>query len=219
MTAVGGPLELLCHRGLWQHSGERNTLAAFRAAWDAGWGIETDLRDDRGRVVISHDPARGDELTLDDLLIEHARRGRQTLLALNVKADGLAAAVAAAIAAHGTPRCFVFDMSVPDMFAWADAGVALYTRWSDVEPDPVLLDRSTGLWLDGMERDWWAVESVRARLAEGSSVAVVSPELHGRDPGTVWPRVADLAVDPRRTGSLFLCTDRPYDAVKEVGGA
>ena len=51
---------IMCHRGYW--SGElgiaplqKNSWEAFERAIDFGFGIETDLRDYAGSVVISHD--------------------------------------------------------------------------------------------------------------------------------------------------------------------
>lgn len=196
-------MQLLCHRGVWSTRGEQNTLAAFRRAWDNGWGIETDLRDHQGRVVVSHDPARDDALPLEQLLDEHGRHGGGSPLALNIKADGLAAPVAHALTAAGTDGAFVFDMSVPDALSYLKAGVPTWTRWSDVEPDPVLLEQSSGVWVDAFASDAWWTASELAAAATERPLCIVSPELHGRAPELVWEQVADLPVS--------LCTDRPFD--------
>ncbi len=193
----------LCHRGLWRRQEEQNTLAAFRRSWDHGWGVETDLRDHAGEVVVSHDPPTGHELRLVDLLSSYAAYGGNTPLALNVKADGLAPAVAGALAEAGVTTAFVFDMSVPDTFGYLRAGVPVWTRWSDVEPDPPLLERSVGMWVDAFEQDaWWDVDDV-AKAAVERTLCVVSPELHGRDPQDTWSRLQQLPV--------YVCTDRPHD--------
>ena len=57
-------MELLAHRGFWRTPAEKNAEAAFRRAFDAGYGIETDVRDRLGELVVSHDPATGGEMTL-----------------------------------------------------------------------------------------------------------------------------------------------------------
>jgi glycerophosphoryl diester phosphodiesterase len=49
-------LNTLAHRGLWHDKSEQNTLLAIEASWESGFGIETDIRDQLGKVVISHDP-------------------------------------------------------------------------------------------------------------------------------------------------------------------
>lgn len=202
-------MDILCHRGLWTERSEHNSLAAFRAAWARGWGLELDVRDLDGTVVVSHDPPRhgGGALTLDELLTAYAADGQGTTLAVNVKSDGLAGSVTPALQAV-TDAYFVFDMSVPDALHWLRASATTYTRWSDVEPDPLLLQQCAGVWLDAFHDDtWWSEHDVRSVLEAGTRVAVVSPELHGRDPKPLWDRLArsGLAAEP----GLLLCTDLP----------
>lgn len=197
-------MQILCHRGQWTERSEQNTLAAFHLAWSHGWGVETDLRDLDGGVVVSHDPPRRGALALSDLLAAHRDSGAGTPLALNVKADGLAGPVARELAAHGTSGAFVFDMSVPDALAWHRAAVPAWTRWSDVEPEPLLLGSSAGIWLDAFHDDgWWSADAVGAAVAQ-RPVCVVSPELHGRDPRGLWDRLAEVP-------GVWLCTDRPEE--------
>jgi glycerophosphoryl diester phosphodiesterase len=204
-------VEILCHRGLWTAANEQNTLAAFAGAWEHGFGIETDLRDRAGSVVIAHDPPCGAEPTLAELLAAHRDHGFGTTLALNVKADGLATAVADQLALSGTVGAFVFDMSVPDQRAWLGQSVPTYTRWSDVERVPVLLAEAAGVWLDAFADDgWWQPERIRAHLEAGRTVAIVSPELHRRDAAPVWARIA--AAGLHRECRVALCTDRPFEA-------
>jgi hypothetical protein len=200
-------MELLCHRGVWTHRGEQNTPAACAAAWAGNWGIETDLRDRDGRCVISHDPPTGDGWTLDGLLGAH-RPG--TTLALNVKADGLVPLVVPALDGVDPSDVFVFDMSVPDQLHWLRAGVATYTRHSDVEPDPVLYADAVGVWLDAFGSDWWGPDVVERHVDAGKRVAIVSPELHGRDHRPVWDRLAAAGV--HRLPAVALCTDHPAQA-------
>ena len=56
-------LEIIAHRGLWQDTknpndkSAQNTLKAFERAFEGGFGVETDLRDFAGQIVISHDIA------------------------------------------------------------------------------------------------------------------------------------------------------------------
>ena len=204
-----GGVDILCHRGLWTERSEHNTLGAFRAAWARGWGLELDVRDLDGVPVVSHDPPRhgAGALTLQELLTAYAAAGRGTTLAVNVKSDGLAVPVTAALEAAAAAY-FVFDMSVPDTLHWLRAGATTYTRWSDVEPEPLLLEQCAGVWLDAFHADgWWSEQDVRSLLADGARVAVVSPELHGRVPLPVWARLVGtgLAAEP----GLSLCTDLP----------
>ncbi len=61
-------IEIFAHRGYWLKESEKNTKTAFERAFDSGFGIETDLRDIKGTIVISHNMPKGDEMTFEELL-------------------------------------------------------------------------------------------------------------------------------------------------------
>jgi hypothetical protein len=199
-------MELLAHRGFWRTPAEKNSERAFRRAFDAGYGIETDLRDRLGELVISHDPATGGEMTLAEFLALPADPGLP--LALNIKADGLAVRVRDALAGSGRTNWFVFDMSVPDTRQQLKAGNPVYLRVSEHEPQPPFQEAARGIWLDAFDGRWFGADEVRRWLARGLKVCVVSCELHGRDPAALWQALAPLAGMP----GLALCTDRPDEA-------
>ena len=46
-------IKILAHRGFWKEETEKNTKIAFERAFNSGFGIETDLRDIKGEIVIS----------------------------------------------------------------------------------------------------------------------------------------------------------------------
>jgi hypothetical protein len=204
-------MDFLAHRGVWTEPAEQNGLDACKEAWRAGFGIETDIRDRLGGIVVSHDPAPdGDLITLEVLLAEHAALGSSTPLALNVKACGLAVPTAKRLAEHGTVGAFVFDLAVPDALGWLAAGIDVFTRHSDIEPDPVLYERCTGVWLDSFGPEWWTPEIIAHHIEAGKQVAIVSPELHGRPYLAVWESLAASGV--HQAPGIFLCTDYPQAA-------
>lgn len=198
-------MKLLAHRGLWQHASEKNTLAALGAALARGHGLETDIRDLDGELVISHDPpTRERHLKLDALLDLCARTPQAGLLALNIKADGLQNALKAKLAEFGVDNCFVFDMSLPDTLGWRRHGMPWALRLSEYEDGGPLLEEARFVWLDAFERDdWYAPDFVSQLLARGKTVAIVSPELHQRPHAAAWARLKSLAGEP----NLHLCTD------------
>lgn len=206
-------MELLCHRGWWRSAEEKNAATALARAFDSGLGVETDLRDLAGSVVVSHDPPVEAALDLAGLLDLYKRAASSTL-ALNVKADGLSARVVKLLADRGLmSAAFVFDMAVPDQLHWLESGVAVFTRHSDVEPYPVLYERAAGVWLDDFgPQMWWTAQTVTDHLDKGKRVAVVSPELHGRDRAPVWQelRAAGLHLE----SDVLLCTDAPGEALE-----
>jgi glycerophosphoryl diester phosphodiesterase len=204
-------MRILSHRGLWLEPPEKNTADAFARSFRAGFGTETDIRDLDGTLVISHDPPRRGGVTAEDLLALHAAIDPTLPLALNVKADGLQTLTATLLERFGVTGAFVFDMSIPDMLHWLKVGVPVYTRLSDVEPEPLLLDRCAGIWLDAFHSNWWDVATLEGHLAAERSICIVSPELHRREHLPVWDRLAEAAkmID---LGNLMLCTDFPHAA-------
>ena len=196
----------LAHRGLWAEADERNTLAAFRGAFANGWGVELDVRDLDGALVISHDPPAAGALAFGAVV----DAGCPGPIAVNVKSDGLEAMIADTLRDVDPARWFAFDMSVPDTLRYARAGLPYFSRHSDVEPEPALYDGSCGVWLDDFAGGFVTQARIAAHLDAGKHVAVVSPELHGREHAPVWDewRTWDVWESDR----VHLCTDHPHQA-------
>lgn len=208
-------MEILAHRGFWKTPSERNTPQAFDRAVAGGYGIETDIRDDRGRLVIAHDMPRGGEQPF----VEVARlcAAASVTLAINIKSDGLAAAIEAVLG--GIPRmsAFCFDMSGPETLQYQRRGLPFYTRLSDIEPAPVLLHDAAGIWLDAFHSEWYAPDTIASLVQQGKRVAVVSPELHRRPHGEFWAALRQAAI--HRLPQVALCTDFPDEAARFFGAS
>lgn len=205
----GSVATILSHRGLWALPEDGNSLSAIEASFDLGFGVETDVRDCRGELLVSHDPPVGDELALAAML-ESCGRAAAGPLALNIKADGLHAAIGHALALAGDPEYFVFDMSVPDTLSYRRNGLRYFTRQSEYEHQPALYEDAAGVWLDCFESTWFKREVIAGHLSSGKQVCVVSPELHGRDQCADWECWSgwDVFASP----DVLLCTDLPVQA-------
>jgi hypothetical protein len=203
-------MKILAHRGHWLAPPEKNSSAAFARAWSGEHGIETDLRDRDGGIVVSHDPAKADAMRFEALLQAHAAQAPDTPLALNIKADGLQGPVSQLLAKYRVRDFFVFDMSLPDTLAYLRAGMPVFLRLSEYESETTLFDKAAGIWLDGFESEWWTPELIYALCARGKSVAIVSSELHHRPHEALWRRLKQIEVKARET--LMLCTDFPEAA-------
>lgn len=203
-------MKILAHRGHWLERQKKNSFAAFERAWSGGYGIETDLRDLDGDIVVSHDPPERGAATFESLLQAYTERGHETTLALNIKADGLQGAVARLLTKYRVRNFFVFDMSVPDGLHYLKAGLPVFVRLSEYEPQTSLLDRAAGVWLDAFEGEWWTLDTVRALHARGKSIAIVSSELHGRPHEALWQALRPLAA--KIGDEIMLCTDFPEEA-------
>ena len=211
-------MRILSHRGFWLSPSEKNTPQAFARSFESGFGTETDLRDLDGTLVIAHDPPRQGALSAESVLLQHRAVDPGLPLALNIKADGLQAMVADLLQRLDVPDAFVFDMSVPDMLGWLRVGVPVYTRMSDVEPEPLLADRAAGVWLDAFHSNWWDAATIARLLDARLGVCVVSPDLHGRDHRPAWDLIA-AAAEVAGSDRLMLCTDFPQDAKEYFGSA
>lgn len=191
---------IYCHRGYWVSAAEQNTAKALEDATAGGFGIETDIRDHQGSIVVSHDPVRNSCFGLESLL------KTSTPVALNVKSDGLLnlnhSVVNEVLQTHGS---FVFDGSIPEMLKYRQHNLPHALRLSEYESD--IAWESQYVWLDSFQSDWWIESETLKRLTEKYFVVVVSPELHGRSSHNVWEIVAAELINGNP--NLGLCTDFP----------
>lgn len=199
-------MKIISHRGYWDELLEKNTETAFRRSFELGFGTETDVRDCMGELVISHDTPRGGEMPLIKLLSLVGVDAH--LLAINIKADGLAKLLNETMAEYNRANWFVFDMSIPDMRDHFAAGNPVFARMSEVEQEPAWFDRIEGLWLDSFENEWYDLALISSMIHKGKRVCVVSSELHGRDHCGLWSKLLPLSREER----LILCTDFPGKA-------
>jgi hypothetical protein len=204
---------ILAHRGVWNAPADKNSLAALERAIAGGFGVETDIRDLDGHLVVSHDPptSSGAAPRVATFLECYASAHGSSWLALNIKADGLAAPLATLLERYAISTAFVFDMSVPDMRGYLAKGVPVFTRRSDAETDPVFYEKCTGVWVDSFAIPHSPAAWGRQALNDGKAIALVSPELHGRPHFSAWAewRTAfDLVHDER----VMICTDFPNEA-------
>jgi glycerophosphoryl diester phosphodiesterase len=201
-------MKIIAHRGYWITSEEKNTITAFKRAIEHGFGIETDIRDYDGEIVISHDmPARTTKPIALEYLLEIFGDHPEPL-ALNIKSDGLAKPVAEAMQKHPTINWFVFDMSTPEMRMHIRENNPTLTRLSEIEKTPLWPEATRGIWLDAFETDWYDRDFVKTILDQQKPVCIVSPELHTRNHLNTWSALRPL----NEYENLILCTDHPLQA-------
>ena len=61
-------MKILCHRNAWNVDAEKNSIAALKKAIALGYDFESDVRDYRGKLVISHDIADENSPSLEQVL-------------------------------------------------------------------------------------------------------------------------------------------------------
>lgn len=212
-------INILAHRGSWNHEIAKNSRQALSRALLGGFGLETDIRDLDGKLVISHDPPKyaDDVIAFEWLLDLYASNACRGVLALNIKADGLMGQAKSALESYGISSYFAFDMSIPDMLPYVRNGMVAYSRVSEYEPQPALIDECSGIWLDNFTGTFPQIETAVELGAYGKPIAIVSPELHKRPHEAFWSSLRDHSgLD---LSSLLLCTDFPDEAAYFFGSA
>ena len=204
---------VMSHRGYWKIPDEKNTTIAFQRSFDLDFGTETDVRDCKGELVISHDMPLGHEMKLEQFI--DILDGKNIPLAINIKSDGLAEILGSVMQKRQVQDWFVFDMSVPDMRNHLNAGNPVFTRMSEVELEPAYLEESQGVWLDMFSNQWYSTAVIESLLNRGKRVCIVSSELHGKDPSDLWESLHGVEYHPR----LILCTDLPELAKQHFSNA
>lgn len=209
-------MEIIAHRGLWNSEVEKNSLESLKEAICQGFGIETDIRDFQGKLVISHNIADASCPELESLLEYYRQKECRNRLALNVKADGLQEGLLRLLKAYQIRDYFLFDMSVPEMVSYQKSRLRFFTRNSDIERECVMYPQAAGVWMDTFFEEEWLTEAmVKHHVGEGKEVCIVSPEIHGYGYLPAWDML-------KRTGlckhqGVSLCTDLPKEARRYFG--
>ena len=203
-------MEIISHRGYWKDVQEKNTYPAFIRSFEMGYGIETDLRDYNGEIVISHDIPNDNSIFLSNFFQKYKSSGKSEKLALNIKSDGLQKKLLAELNKYTITNYFVFDMSIPDTIGYANENIIFFSRQSEHELKPTFYDKCQGIWLDAFESIWYNKELIIDHLNNNKQVAIVSPELHKRECIEFWNILKDNKIHLMK--GVILCTDFPETA-------
>ncbi len=206
-------MRLLCHRGYWEGLEDQNTLRSLKRALRNGLGIETDVRDCDGRLVISHDIPRSKSIFLLEQFLEaYIEIGNNAMLAINIKADGIQELLKKTLNQFGVKNYFVFDMSVPDTLGYLKLKMPTAVRISEYEDGDWLMGRTDIVWLDAFEKEWYEMDVIVSWLDSGKHVCIVSPELHGRPHLPLWTKLLGLSNSSLK--DIYLCTDLVPEAME-----
>jgi glycerophosphoryl diester phosphodiesterase len=204
---------ILSHRGYWKEAHEKNQPLSFERSFSLGFGTETDIRDYKGQLVISHDIA-DDKCTSVKEMFEIYNRYDNTLpLALNIKADGLQLKLKQLLEEYKIINYFVFDMSVPDGLGYLKNNIKAFTRESEYEKIPSFYDESYGVWLDEFQSHWITKEVIERHIKNNKQICIVSPDLHKRDYKKAWQDYKMIEKE-LKINNLMICTDYPEEAKK-----
>ena len=202
---------IISHRGYWLHKKEENSLKAFQRSLSLGFGIEIDVRDYAGDLVISHDIAVDNSLKLSNLLDFYLTCKDQPILAFNIKSDGLQDKLKNQLENFNIKNYFIFDPSVPDAIQYIKQGINTFTRQSEYEAAPAFYDLANGVWLDEFYSDWIDEKILNFHHNNAKKICIVSPELHGRDHNLSWKKLRKILIKNLDI-KIAICTDYPSEA-------
>ena len=205
-------MEIISHRGYWFKNSEKNSDLAFRRSFGLSFGTETDIRDFDGELVISHDVANKNCITIEKFFEIYKSIEIQPSLALNIKSDGLQNLLKKSLKQNNINNYFVFDMSIPDTIMYLKEGMNVFIRQSEHELGTSFYESATGIWLDAFDGVWYSEELVKKHLNNGKKVAIVSSELHNREYLKHWTLLKSWNII--NDDNLILCTDLPEKAIK-----
>ena len=201
---------ILSHRGYWKTEKEKNSITAFERSFSMGFGTETDVRDYKSELVISHDIATENCITVDKLFQIYSSYKNPLPLALNIKADGLQEKLKELLIKYRIENYFLFDMSIPDGLIYLKQDFKMFSRQSEHEMLPALYDVVEGVWLDEFHSHWINKDIIEKHLINNKKLCIVSPELHKRQYKSEWEDYKYINNNFRE--SIMICTDYPEEA-------
>ena len=196
-------MQIIAHRGYWTKDCEKNTLTAFKRAFELDFGVELDVRDSNKKIVISHDMPSGDEIEFSELL----KIAQNKFLAINIKCDGISLKVKRLLEKYNHTNYFTFDMSIAELPQYAKNKLNFFVGLNDITKTAPMLNEAQGVWLDGFFDDWFSGDDIQKILNKNKKVCVVSPELHNREYKKIWIKYKNIQ-------NIMLCTDYPKEALE-----
>ncbi|MGB6329379.1 MAG: hypothetical protein WBF48_10660, partial [Halarcobacter sp.] len=190
---------------------EKNQISAFERSFSLGFGTETDIRDYKGKLVISHDIADEKCMSVKEMLTIYNEHDNTLPLALNIKADGLQTKLKELLKEYKINNYFVFDMSVPDGLGYLKQNIKAFTRESEYEKTPSFYDEACGIWLDEFQEHWIDIEVIKRYLENNKQICIVSPDLHKREYKKEWQHYKNIE-NELDINNLMICTDYPEQA-------
>lgn len=206
-----------------------NSLEALSLSLSRLNGIETDIRDQNKRLVISHDLPGENSLMLEDFFSLYNRAESHVMLALNIKCDGISLLLSELIDRYQIKSYFTFDMSIPETIKYCRAGLSFFLRYSDFEQSPIiyapiLYSRCSGVIIDQFNYESSFVieyDFLASLLDDNKFICIISPELHLKNASknshlAIWSQYKKLFCLLIDKGycidRVFLCTDYPVNA-------
>lgn len=191
-------MKLILHR--------RNTLRDLQST-DPKYGVEVDIRSERGKLIINHDPY-GNAESFDDWISEY----RHGTLILNVKEEGLEGALIEIMKSKRITDYFFLDQSFPFLVKWSLIGehrcAVRVSEFESIDTALSLAGKVDWVWVDCFSRFPLNEKDARILSKAGFKLCIVSPELQGHDANEEIPKLLKL-LEERNILADAVCTKRP----------
>jgi len=201
---------IIAHRGLWKNKKEQNSFASLNNAILNNFGVEFDVRDYNGEIYISHDiiKSKKSKCLLENFLNFYNKIQSSSILAINIKSDGLITDLKKILIKNKITNYFIFDMSFPQTYIAKKNNLKIFLRISEFEDIPKNI-AFEGFWVDCFKKIWFSNNLLKK--ISNKKVCFVSPELHNRSNFKyLWKMLKKY----KKTKNFFICTDYPLKALK-----
>ena len=191
-------MKLIAHR--------RNTILDLQTT-NQKYGVEIDIRSDKEKLIIHHDPFVSGQVFEDWL--EFYQHGT---LILNVKEEGLEQRLVTMMLSKGISDYFFLDQSFPFLMKLSNAGerrcAVRVSEYESLETALALSGKVDWVWVDCFSK--FPLSECDSKLLKnaGFKICLVSPELQGRDPKTEIPLLNSL-LKKRNIQPDAVCTKYP----------
>ena len=143
-------------------------------------GVEIDLRDEGGTLILQHDPFKtGENFT------EYCKEYKHRLMILNIKSERIESRVLEILKENNITEYFFLDSSFPMIYSLTQQGennVAL--RYSEVEGIDTIVNmkgKALWVWVDCFTKFPLDQKTAATLTNSGFKLCLVSPELQGRE--------------------------------------
>ena len=143
---------------------------------DNNFGVEIDIRDYNGELVLSHDLPTNSSIRLEDFL---KKINNQQFIAINIKSVEIEKNLERIISNMNIKNYFTFDWPIPSLIKAQNNQIICAFRLSEYEKE--VFPNCSWVWIDAFKEIWYNQKELEDLKNRGFNIALVSPELHGRE--------------------------------------
>ena len=184
-----------------------NTTTELRSI-SPKYGLEVDIRSDKNKLILSHDP-----FSNGDLLEDWLKWYKHETIILNIKEEGLEEAILKLLKRYKIENYFFLDQSFPFLIKWANAKecrcAVRVSEFESVETALALSNKIDWVWVDCFTKFPLNYTDYKRLKSADFKLCLVSPELQGEDPFLKIPPLRNL-LNQMEIEFDAVCTKNPH---------